>query len=47
MAEPAEIAASVAEITAGEKTGGAYVLQAGRAPEPVAFPQLDLARTNA
>ncbi|WP_031172501.1 SDR family NAD(P)-dependent oxidoreductase [Streptomyces durhamensis] len=47
LAEPAEIAASAAGIAAGEETGQAYVLQAGRAPEPVAFPRLDLARTHA
>ncbi|MGN5379562.1 SDR family NAD(P)-dependent oxidoreductase [Streptomyces lasalocidi] len=47
LAEPAEIAASVAGITAGEETGRAYVLQAGRSPEPVPFPELELARADA
>jgi NAD(P)-dependent dehydrogenase (short-subunit alcohol dehydrogenase family) len=46
LAEPAEIAASVADIAAGEETGRAYVLQAGRAPEPVAFPKLELVRAD-
>ncbi|GHE04971.1 SDR family NAD(P)-dependent oxidoreductase [Streptomyces alanosinicus] len=47
LAEPAEIAASVAGIAASEEAGHAYVLQAGRAPEPVAFPELDLVRSDA
>ncbi|KOV63557.1 SDR family NAD(P)-dependent oxidoreductase [Streptomyces sp. MMG1121] len=47
VAEPAEIAASVAGIAAGEETGRAYVLQAGRAPELVSFPKLDLVRADA
>jgi NAD(P)-dependent dehydrogenase (short-subunit alcohol dehydrogenase family) len=46
VAEPAEIAASVAEIAASEEAGRAYVLQSGRAPQPVAFPRLELARTE-
>ncbi|NUQ97705.1 MAG: SDR family NAD(P)-dependent oxidoreductase [Streptomyces sp.] len=46
LAEPTEIAARVAEITAGEDTGRAYVLQAGRAPEPVTFPKLNLVRMD-
>jgi NAD(P)-dependent dehydrogenase (short-subunit alcohol dehydrogenase family) len=45
VAEPAEIAASVAGIVAGGETGRAYVLQAGRAPEPVVFPTLELVRS--
>ncbi|MEV6946830.1 SDR family NAD(P)-dependent oxidoreductase [Streptomyces sp. NPDC051172] len=46
LAETAEIAAGAAEITAGQETGRAYVLQAGRAPEPVSFPKLDLVRAD-
>ncbi|MYU55622.1 MULTISPECIES: SDR family NAD(P)-dependent oxidoreductase [Streptomyces] len=47
VAQPAEIAASVAEIAAGEEAGRAYVLQAGRAPDPVSFPKFELVRTGA
>ncbi|WP_063837087.1 SDR family NAD(P)-dependent oxidoreductase [Phaeacidiphilus oryzae] len=44
VAEPEEIAASAAEIAAGDTAGQAYVLQAGREPERVEFPRLTLAQ---
>ncbi|AEW98075.1 MULTISPECIES: SDR family NAD(P)-dependent oxidoreductase [Streptomycetaceae] len=46
LAEPAEIAAMVAEVVAGGDTGRAYLAQHGRGPEPVAFPKLELVRAD-
>ncbi|MEU2872403.1 SDR family NAD(P)-dependent oxidoreductase [Streptomyces olivoreticuli] len=47
LADPAEIAAMVAEVVAGGDTGRAYIAQHGREPEPVDFPKLELVRTDA
>ncbi|MEU4667060.1 SDR family oxidoreductase [Amycolatopsis sp. NPDC023774] len=44
VASPAEIASAVATIAAGEGTGEAWMLQAGRAPERVEFPVVELSQ---
>ena len=45
LADPAEIAAAVEFIARDERTGMAWMAQAGRAPELVEFPKVDLAMT--
>ncbi|WP_432847401.1 SDR family NAD(P)-dependent oxidoreductase [Amycolatopsis sp. CA-161197] len=44
VASPAEIASAVAAIAAGEGIGDAWMLQAGRAPERVEFPVVELSQ---
>jgi NAD(P)-dependent dehydrogenase (short-subunit alcohol dehydrogenase family) len=47
LADPAEIAATVEFIARDERTGVAWIAQAGREPELVEFPKVDLPKTAA
>ncbi len=47
VADPARVAEAVEAIVAGRETGRAWMVQAGRPPEPVEFPRVDLSRDGA
>ncbi|GAA0344778.1 SDR family NAD(P)-dependent oxidoreductase [Streptomyces blastmyceticus] len=47
VADPAQVAEAVEAIVAGGETGRAWMVQAGRPPEPVEFPRVDLSRDGA